>query len=354
MCMCVSKEVDPEQDKENKRINNLLKFEKKRFDREIKLLLLGAGESGKSTIAKQIRLINQEDFTPDERQNYKTIIHNNAFICMKTILIGGEELGISVKSKELRSLSESIIGESYEWDGNLTENIANDMDSLWKDSGVKEMYGKRSEYQLPDCAEYYLNDVMRLSEEGYTPTNDDIIRSRVKTTGVIETKFDISGATFNLVDVGGQRSERRKWVICFEDVTAVIFCVALSEYNLKCYEDNTTNRMIESIKLFSEIVNSKFFSDVPIIFFLNKSDLLQEKVDEGVSLKIAFSEYDGEHGFQPYVEYIFLRFTEVINNRQKVVYRHITNATSTDNISAVWTAVQDIVLQRALETSFTV
>ncbi len=36
---------------------------------------------------------------------------------------------------------------------------------------------------------------------------------------------------FRVFDVGGQRSERKKWIHCFEDVTAIIFIVALSEYD---------------------------------------------------------------------------------------------------------------------------
>ena len=43
-----------------------------------------------------------------------------------------------------------------------------------------------------------------------------------------------------LFDVGGQRSERKKWIHCFEDVTAIIFCVAMSEYDQVLHEDETT------------------------------------------------------------------------------------------------------------------
>jgi len=77
-----------------------------------------------------------------------------------------------------------------------------------------------------------------------------------------------------MVDVGGQRSERKKWMHCFQDVTAVIFCVALSEYDLKLYEDDTTNRMHESLKLFKEICNSKwFFGDFHDSLFEQKRSL---------------------------------------------------------------------------------
>jgi len=253
--------------------------------------------------------------------------------------------------KKLGSLAEKFVDGSYEWEGLLNPSIAKDMERLWKDSGVKEMYNKRSEYQLPDCAQYYLDEIKRISEEDYVPPDEDIIRSRVKTTGVIETKFEIEGVQFNLVDVGGQRSERRKWVMCFEDVSSALFCIALSEYNLKCVEDNVTNRMLESIKLFSELVNSKWFSRVPLILFLNKSDLLQERVDQGISIKIAFPEYEGEDEFDAYVDYIYSKFQEVVKNQSKPIYKHVTNATSTDNIKFVWDSIRSIVLEKALGSS---
>lgn len=55
------------------------------------------------------------------------------------------------------------------------------------------------------------------------------------------------------MDVGGQRSERRKWLHCFDNVTAVLFLVALNEYDMVLEEDNRTNRMEESLKLFQKL-----------------------------------------------------------------------------------------------------
>ena len=103
---------------------------------------------------------------------------------------------------------------------------------------------------------------------------------------------------FRVFDVGGQRSERKKWIHCFEDVTAIIFIVALSEYDqvkvLRNFiikikiifykkpkvlvEDETTNRMHESLRLFDSICNNKWFVNTSIILFLNKKDLFSEKI----------------------------------------------------------------------------
>ena len=103
--------------------------------------------------------------------------------------------------------------------------------ALWSDPGVQECYERRREYQLTDSAKYYLDDLDRVATPNYLPTLQDILRVRVPTTGIIEYPFTLDGITFRMVDVGGQRSERRKWIHCFENVTSIMFLVALSEYD---------------------------------------------------------------------------------------------------------------------------
>ena len=86
----------------------------------------------------------------------------------------------------------------------------------------------------------FLDDLDRLGQPNYQPTEQDILRTRVKTTGIVEVHFTFKNLNFKLFDVGGQRSERKKWIHCFEDVTAIIFCVAMSEYDQVLHEDETT------------------------------------------------------------------------------------------------------------------
>ncbi len=89
-------------------------------------------------------------------------------------------------------------------------------------------------------AHSFLDDLDRLGKKDYMPTEQDILRTRVKTTGIVEVHFSFKNLNFKLFDVGGQRSERKKWIHCFEDVTAIIFCVAMSEYDQVLHEDETT------------------------------------------------------------------------------------------------------------------
>jgi hypothetical protein len=103
--------------------------------------------------------------------------------------------------------------------------------------------------------------------------------------------------------VGGQRSERKKWIHCFEDVTAIIFFVALSEYDQVLYEDEKTNRMHESLRLFESVCNNCWFVHTAFILFLNKKDLFEEKIKRR-PLTICFPEYKGRNEFKAAAEYI--------------------------------------------------
>ena len=126
------------------------------------------------------------------------------------------------------------------------------------------------------------------------PTKQDVLRTRIKTTGIIESNF--RGLHFKMFDVGGQRSERKKWIHCFEGITSFIFCVALSGYDLVdrqdgLAEDEEMNRMMESIKLFDSICNNKWFVETSMILFLDKESFA-DKIRHS-PLTICFPEYEG-------------------------------------------------------------
>lgn len=136
----------------------------------------------------------------------------------------------------------------------LPRDVSDAIRGLWKDQGIREAVSRSREFQLNDSAVYYFNSIDRMSSSGYTPTDQDILRSRVKTTGITETTFKVGELTYKLFDVGGQRSERKKWIHCFENVTALVFLVSLSEYDQMLYEDES----VVSPKPIPEITNGLF------------------------------------------------------------------------------------------------
>eukprot|EP01122_Echinamoeba_exundans_P017790 TRINITY_DN9746_c2_g1_i2.p1 TRINITY_DN9746_c2_g1~~TRINITY_DN9746_c2_g1_i2.p1 ORF type:complete len:356 (-),score=126.89 TRINITY_DN9746_c2_g1_i2:939-2006(-) len=341
---------NPEEEKKNKELNKILKDEGQKFKSEIRLLLLGAGESGKSTIAKQMKIIHMNGFSKEELESYKPLVHQNLYAGVKTLVSEAENLGVKIATKKGRAVAKKVLDDDYFASGEINAEMAKDIATLWADGGIQTVYNRRSEFQLSDCVSYYCNEVERLGAPGYIPTEQDVLRSRAKTTGIIETEFEVDGTKFRMVDVGGQRSERKKWMHVFQDVTAVIFCVALSEYDLKLEEDNETNRMSESINLFGQICNSKWFAATSMILFLNKRDIFEEKIST-IPLTVAFPEYDGSDDAQAAAGWIAERFQEQNKNRNKQIYAHVTCATDTGNVRFVFNAVKDIILNQALAMS---
>ena len=125
----------------------------------------------------------------------------------------------------------------------LPGDVADAIQFLWQDSSIQEAVRRSREFQLNDSAIYYFNAMDRMASPSYIPTDQDILRSRVKTTGITETTFKVGELTYKLFDVGGQRSERKKWIHCFENVTALVFLVSLSEYDQMLYEDESVVRL---------------------------------------------------------------------------------------------------------------
>jgi len=225
------------------------------------------------------------------------------------------------------------------------------MAKLWKDPGILQVFARRNEFQLIDSTQYYLNNITRISSVDYIPNDQDVLRSRVQTTGVIESEFQHKGHKFLLVDVGGQRSERKKWIHCFEDITAVLYCVGMSEYDQVLYEDNETNRIHESLKLFHEICQSKWFGQTAIILFLNKCDLFQEKVEAGKPITSAFPDYKGAQTYHDCSEYMKKKFSAVndpFTGKPKQIYAHLTTATDTNNVRKVFDAIEAFITNMAV------
>ena len=84
---------------------------------------------------------------------------------------------------------------------------------------------------------YFFADLDRLFDPSYVPHGQDIVHTRARTIGITETIFHLREHEMLMVDVGGQKSERRKWIHCFQDVTSILFLVSLSGYDQCLVED---------------------------------------------------------------------------------------------------------------------
>jgi len=332
---CVPAREDNEIDREIKEYRDF-------FKNQIKLLLLGAGESGKSTFLKQVKLIHLEAFNDVERADYTTVIYSNVIESM-LVLMGECEtrsLKLSKKNRDYASLLQSC--NTFD----MSDDIAKAIKQLWKDPKILEVWDVRNEFQVLDSASYFFDKIDTIAEEDYIPSIDDILKSRSKTTGIIEVRFQLDGSNFLVVDVAGQRSERRKWLHCFEEITAILFFVGISEYDQVLVEDSNMNRMHEAVNLFSEICNSRWFGKVDIILFLNKDDLFRDKIKR-VDMKPCFPEYKGGCNYENGIKFLKKTF-ENLNLNNKELYTHVTVATNTENIQRVLEDVTHMIIENIL------
>ena len=221
-----------------------------------------------------------------------------------------------------------------------------------------------------------------LIEKDYLPDDDDILRSRRATTGINEIEMEIKTVPFRFVDVGGQRTQRQKWHLCFSDVTAILFLASSSEYDEYLREDGTTNRLEESCKVFDTLINYKVLKNVEFILFLNKHDLLKEKIQK-INLKTYCHDFSGNpHSINDVEKYLVRKFThlkksmpatqraefrqqeqqtlsprhsnfiqdfdsiQMDSHEEKSIYSHFTTAIDTNNIKTIFEMVRLMIFEK--------
>uniref|UniRef100_A0A672ZZS1 Guanine nucleotide-binding protein subunit alpha n=1 Tax=Sphaeramia orbicularis TaxID=375764 RepID=A0A672ZZS1_9TELE len=389
MACCLSEEA-----KESKRINaeieKQLRRDKRDARRELKLLLLGTGESGKSTFIKQMRIIHGSGYTDEDKKGFTKLVYQNIFTSMQAMIRATETLKIPYKYEQNKNNAQLVREVDVEKVSSFDQPYIGAIKMLWTDPGIQEAYDRRREYQLSDSTKYYLSDLERIAsaayvptqqdvlrvrvpttgiieypfdleniifsylsdldriaEPSYLPTQQDVLRVRIPTTGIIEYPFDLQSIIFRMVDVGGQRSERRKWIHCFENVTSIMFLVALSEYDQVLVESD--NEVRRKTSLFRTIITYPWFQNSSVILFLNKKDLLEEKIMYS-HLVDYFPEFDGpQRDAQAGREFILKMFVDLNPDSDKIIYSHFTCATDTENIRFVFAAVKDTILQLNLK-----
>jgi len=397
--------ITDDQDKYNSEIEQNLQREKKSDKLLRKLLLLGSGSSGKSTFFKQLKQIYQDvGLVPAQWEECKFLIRSN---CITSIVM------LLQKSQFLYDLDKELYKDCYidlddskevvghiqrVLDNQSAEDLApqtaailaESISFLWKLPQVKATYENRHHFSFIENMDYFFAKNDQIFDMKYEPTMEDVLRSRARTTGLIEEKFKINDVWFSIFDAGGQRTERRKWIELFEGVTAIIFVAALNHYCTVLFEDERKNAMHESLELFHEIVNAKWFRKTAVVLFLNKNDIFEQRLKEGLTLDIAFGEgwkgrlkkgitldmkfgedwkgpnYQDERGVDengtPYsdagwlkkcseegAKFIGKKYRDMNTKYpQKKIFQHVTTATDRNNVEKVFWDVQNIIISKNL------
>ncbi|XP_065186757.1 guanine nucleotide-binding protein subunit alpha-11-like [Sycon ciliatum] len=368
-CLKPAGEEDLEVLNAHRRIEKDIVADSKLIKTQIKLLLLGAGSSGKSTFVRQMRIIHGNGFSDEERRFIRVIIYDNVVTCMQTLIAAMTQLNIVFEkeySKQCAGYVANIKAERFAHADEFV-GVSEWIQELWKDGGIQVCYSRRSEFEIMDCCSYFLDNVHRLADGSYVPTDMDVVHMRSPTTSVLEYDFLLDDLTYKIVDVGGQETERRKWLSCFEGVTSVIFLAALSEYtHVYADEDGKKyNALMESQQLMAKVMRSKYLSTASFILFLNKNDVFEERI-RNYKLREYYPDYAGPSrnadAAYKYIERMFMmgvpmereQLQQKRNQSAKIlaeeplVYCHRTTATDTENIRRIFSAVKDTILEHFL------
>jgi len=346
----------PKKTVQSKTIENSLKKHAKTLASQVRLLLLGPGESGKSTVFKQMKILQDEGgFTNEEKLSFRDQIYNNCVSQMRTMIEAAITIRHPLSKKESITYAQKIIKitSNVTWTKELGEMIKH----LWSDPGIQEIYKKQGlMYQLNDTTQYFMEQIDRINRADFIPNEEDVLRVRIRSTGIEEAEFYFDNYLFRVIDVGGQRSERRKWIHCFDGITAVLFCTSLIDYYLPLKEDPRMNRLRESLILFKEVCEQEAFHNKTIIFFLNKTDLLEEKLPH-YPLEDWYPEFKRPQSKDPQDNYkaaseflkeLFLNQVDTKKRSLNSLFVHFTCALDTKNIELVITAVRMKIMEDLL------
>jgi len=345
----------------DREIKKGLKDDFKKQSQITKLLLLGTGESGKSTILKQMKIIanadkNIDGLSDEEKKSQITIIRNNVLDSIEAILDAANTFTYTYADKEGKEAQDRC-RENLQGARDYTEQVVKDVALLWAHPTTKKVVERKHEFQFLDSAPYFLSKAEKLVGDDYLPSDDDVLRARSMTTGIVTFPFEVRNKNgkgtfeFELIDVGGQRTERRKWIHCFEEVTAVLFIISLSDYNQTLYEDENTNRMQESEKVFGQMLNNFFFKNTSFIVFFNKVDLFKEKL-KTAPITIAYKDYLGKQDYDEALKFIRNKFlsqgVKDKDSKDRELYDFVTTATDTGLVRKILDSVNDIIVNKIM------
>ncbi|KAH9854473.1 G-alpha-domain-containing protein [Lenzites betulinus] len=233
------------------------------------------------------------------------------------------------------------------------------MTELWRDPAVRRRLDEKRIW-LEESSGFYLEEIDRITAKMYFPTDDDVLKARLKTTGVVEHTFALAkdsewrGVQWKIYDVGGARNQRQAWAPYFDDVNAIIFLAPISAFDQVLAEDPSVNRLEDSFQLWKSVVENKLLSHVNIVLFLNKCDLLKKKLESGVRLSQHMS-YNRRNDYETVSRYFHSRFgalhQTLTTNKARELFIHLTSVVDTQSTHTIITRVRDSILTANLKSS---
>ncbi|KAJ7217520.1 G-protein alpha subunit-domain-containing protein [Mycena rebaudengoi] len=383
----------------HRQLEKVLEEEKAKMDFRVKLLLLDSGDSGKSTIVKQMRLIHRP-FSMQEVESYRQVIFDNLTRGLNDLLdalldmdlelpptythvypmddprgrggyvqgwapgecggmnrIGDGQDEKGAKPDDLQTDVELIKSAPILCDGEpFPLKYLGPLQRLWNEEVVRVAWSRGNETMLPENLQYFFSDLFRLFDPVYVPTAQDILHTRERTTGITETAFKHEIYEVLMIDVGAQSSDRRKWIHCFQDVTSILFFASLSGYDQCLIYDSNVTQMQDAMTMWDSICNSQWFKHTSLMLLLTKDDIFQKKIKTS-EIRTFFPDFVGESGNAAQGrDYFKKRFGRLAQknggSKNREIYVHVmTTDTDTDVLGLLMYGIQSIITRSNLKIS---
>jgi GTPase SAR1 family protein len=324
--------------------------------KQFRILLLGAGESGKTTFTQQLSLLhNLTSVSAEERKRSTlTALHENIVQCISATAANAVRLGIELSPEDKERL------ESIKMSTRFDKVVADDVETLWRGEAMQKSYAQKSKYWVLDTADWLIDNVQRFASEDYVPERQDMVLSRRRTTGITEHTYVVDDSAFTIIDVGGQRSERRKWVQFFADVHCIVFFVSVIGFCKVLFEDRNTFQMKESLELFSSTFRvpapqtgprvdndwqDYVFETTPIHVVFNKLDMLAPCLEK-YALSACFPAYKGPNAQASVLRFLQQTFADRVVSIRSPPDTHFISAANSDDVQELFTKLSTFLVEK--------
>jgi G-protein alpha subunit len=306
-------------------------------ENEIRVLVMGAASSNKTTLAKQMRVWLSDGFTQEERALGRQLMIYNVVKGLQERLVH-KPAHVSIESDIFHPKRQFLLdGET-----NLDEQQVSEVRRIYpKLRSVSE-----SLTTIPDdLMEYAFSMLSTLTQPNYLLSDEEMFRIRLRTSGKYDLSFERDGIRWTFTDAGGQPNERCKWEYFACGMDAAVYVVALDEWDVPAkiefaWDVETKTKLELAKDIFTQ--STFLLGDQPIVILFNRYDLFAKKLlKTPISSHPKFSDYEGPDDPDSVFAYIKDWFCE--GTPRKRIYAAPIVALSTDDVKQVGQNLMDFI-----------
>jgi len=318
----------------------------------INILVLGNQFSGKHRLLKKLKVEYGDEYSLEERRDFKRIIQKTILRAMHVIIKASNSFGYKVVKENEEYVN--IMNDAFAF----TTEVVNGIKKLWDDTAIIKTLLKKSELAISEHIEYFIEKIDDFSKQDYIPTDEDIIKCP-DTSLTCEYSIALEKWMFKFIAMGQTQKNTSYWTSAF-DFNAILFVVSLADYNYISVERSpinnmkkkasfwkTNNNLWDSLQIFAELQNEQNGKSIIIIF--TDSDIFKQKLFE-VDLKVCFPDYTGGVDYSKACDFVKHKFLSICTGRK--VFSAFSSDIDQNEMNFIFECVKKISMSENLARLF--